>query len=435
MAATLPFSTRRPRFAAHCLVIIAALTRGADGQAPTLPARTTTNLAGVPLTLADALARARGSRPQVVVAAATVERARGAARVATTIPNPQTNAQADERTPTRQATATQPLGWLLRRPADAATGRALIARAAADSVQLLADLARDVHRAFYGALAANERLRLTTEQAQLTDSLVVLVDRRVAAGDISALDRDQIALEASRARLVLAQARELALVAAVELGRVVAWERDEWPSAVGSLSDAVDEPLGETRADPTELARLPVLRAARADSVTAAERWRASRLAQIPTPSIVAGVEWGANSGAVGAPASDARTTPIFGLSMPFPIWNQGREAKAEARGAAAEAAARVGETRLVATAALNTARIRVAERAARARYARDSLLANAGRIRTGAVRLYDAGRTAVFPVLDALRVEREVAQSVVQELLAYQEARADLGALLGQWP
>ena len=38
-------------------------------------------------------------------------------------------------------------------------------------------------------------------------------------------------------------------------------------------------------------------------------------------------------------------------------------------------------------------------------------------------------------PVLDALRAERDVARLAVSELLAFQDARADLDAALGRWP
>jgi outer membrane protein, heavy metal efflux system len=418
------------------------LARGVDAQqpAPPRPSALPANVTDGSLTLTDALARAQGARPQVIAAAAAVDRARGAARVATLIPNPQANAQVDERTPTRQATVTQPLSWIIRRGADAATGRALVARAAADSAQLLADLGRDVRRAFYGALAANEQLRLRVEQAGFADSLVVLADRRVTAGDISALERDQIAQEASRARLAVAQARELAHVASVELSRAVAWDRDIAPRPSGSLADALDaadvaNPVDTARVQGGELAAMPLLRAALADSTAAAERWRAARRAQIPMPALVAGVEWGVEPVAAGIGTPDSRTTPIFGLSIPIPIWNHGSEARAEAHGAAVEAAAHAGEARLATAAALAAARIRVAEAATRARFARDSLVTEAGRIRAGAVRLYDAGRTGLLPVIDALRVERDVAQSLVQELLAFQEARADLSALLGRWP
>ena len=398
------------------------------------------------VTLRQALERARTARPLAALAAAGVDRARGSARLATQIPNPQLSAQFDERTPTRQTVATQPLGWLVRRGPDAAAGRAVLARATADSAQLLADLGRDVSRAFYGALAASERLRLTTEQALLADSLVTLADRRVSAGDISALERDQVAQEASRARLVAAQARELAQVAGVELARAVAWDQGALPRPAGALADGLEPTApgaspgglpgaGTPTGVPVELASLPSLRAALADSAAAAARLRSARLAQLPVPSLVAGMEWGTSSDPLLGSTTATRQTPILGLAVPLPLFNRGGEAVAEARGVAAEGAARAAEARLTAGAQVEAARIRVAETASRARFARDSLFTEATRIRAGAVRLYDSGRTGLLPVIDALRTEREVAQALVQELLAFQEARADLAALLGQWP
>ncbi len=389
-----------------------------------------------PLTLQQALARARQLRPQAELAAAGVARAKGTAGLVSLIPNPVASVLRDERTPTHQSSFTQPLAWLIRRRADVGTGRAIVDRATADSTQLMADVGRDVQRAFFGALAADERLRLGTEQAQLADSLVVFADRRVSAGDISALERDQIALEAARARLFAAQAREAAHVARAVFGRAVAWNTgDNSPHPTGLLTDALDA-SGVERAtvESTPLPSLPAMNAILADSAGAAARLRGARLAQIPVPAVVIGLEWGA----VGVPttsARDSRSTSIVGLSVPLPFWNQGREAVAEASGISREASARAGEARLTLTAQLTIARIRVAETASRATFSRDSLFTEATRIRIGAIRLYESGRTGLLPVIDALRVERDAAQTVVQELLAFQDARADLTALLGRWP
>ncbi len=390
---------------------------------------------GLPFTLEQALARALQNRPLTDVASASVDRARGAARLVRLVPNPNVVAQVDERTPTHQLTLNQPLGWILRRPADLATGRALVGRAQADSAQLVADLGRDVQRSFYGALAAQERQRLVGEQAQLADSLRNLAERRLAAGDISELERDQIAQEARRVQLAAALAREQARVARAVFARAVAWSQDVAPVAAGELSNGLAALDALSAIDPDAvLLSLPTVQSALADSAAAAGRLRSLRWAQVPVPSLIAGVEWGVPAGApiVG---NESQRTSILGLSVPFPIWNQGREAAAEGAGAAREGAARAAEVRLTVGAALEAAIIRTAESAGRARFARDTLFPEASRIRAGAVRLYEAGQTGLLPVIDALRVERDAAQSLVQELLGFQEARADLTALLGRWP
>jgi cobalt-zinc-cadmium efflux system outer membrane protein len=379
------------------------------------------------LTLADALERARTTRPQVAVAAATVERARGAKRVATIIPNPSAQFEADDQSPTRKLVITQSLAWLPRRGADLTAGRAGIARAAADSAQLMAMLAREVRGAFYGALAANELLRIAETQSILADSLVRLADRRVAAGDIASIERDQIAQEAVRARLFTSQAREAAGVADAELRRAVAWASDSPIVPQGRLEDALHSAGANDVVLPPDMHTLPLLRAATADSAMAAARLTSARLAQLPMPAFIAGREWNSGTAAV-------RDNVILGLSMPLPFWTQGRESTAEAAGVAHEARARAAETRLTLTAQIAAARARAGEAERRARLAHDTLWADAQRMREGAVRLYDSGRTNIVVLFDALRTERDAARTMVQELLAFQNARAEFLALLGRW-
>jgi cobalt-zinc-cadmium efflux system outer membrane protein len=373
------------------------------------------------LTIDDALARARVARPRVAAASAIVERAIGAARVGAIIPNPTAQFENDDLAPTYKLMATQPLAWLPRRGADLAAGRAGVERARADSAQTLADVGRDVRRSFFGALAADRQLALATEQRVLADSLARLASRRAAAGDISDLERDQISLEASRARLAAEQARQSADIARAELARAVAWESANSPRAVGAL----DAGLGQSDSSTAPIDALPFVRGAVADSSAAAARLKAAQIARIPIPGIVAGREWGAGSS----------NNLILGLALPIPIFSLGGEAVHQARGAAAELSALAAESRLTARAQLEAARARTESSDRRARFARDSLLPEAIRVRAGAVRLYEEGRTSVLPVLDALRAEREVARATVAELLAFQEARADLYAVLGRWP
>jgi cobalt-zinc-cadmium efflux system outer membrane protein len=375
------------------------------------------------LTLEQALARARAVRPRVTAAGGAVERARGAARLTSMMPNPTSQFESDRLAPTYKLIVIQPLAWLPRRGADLAAGRAGVERARADSTQTIADVGRDVQRSFFGALAAERHLALASEQSALADSLARLAARRAAVGDISDLERDQVALEASRARLTAAQAREAAQVARTELARAVVWDGASPPVPVGALDEALGEPASSVR----DVGELPTVRGAVADSVAAAERLRAARIARIPIPGLVAGREWGGG-------ASSSQNL-ILGLALPVPLWSQGGESVEQARGAAVEQAALAAEVRLTVRAQLETARARVEESTRRARFARDSLLPEARRVRSGTVRLYEAGRTSVVPVLDALRAERDVARATVAELLAFQDARADLRAVLGRWP
>lgn len=377
------------------------------------------------LTLTEALDRARAARPQISVAAAGTARARGTRDVVSAIPNPTGQVQGDGLTPVRTLSVTQPLAWIPRRAADREAGRAGVIRAEADSADAVANVALDVRRAFFGALAADEQLRLALVEAVLGDSLVSLAERRVAAGDISELERDQVAQAATRARLAVMRARETSRTARVDLARAVAADPDSLPRPAGDLAEGLAGTRSPAR-EVSDVSELPVVRGALADSVASAARLRAAVRGRIPVPGLIVEYEW------AGDAASHDRVR--LGLAMPLPIWSQGRERVAEARGAAAEDAARAGEIRLALTARLRAGSIRMEEAAERARFTQDSLIVQARRVRVRAVRLYAAGETGVFPVLEALRAERDAAQLAVEELLAFQDARAQVAALRGEW-
>jgi len=379
------------------------------------------------ITLRQALARAQERRPLILAGAAAVDRARGAARLGSAVPNPSAQLESDNLAPTSKLTVTQSFAWLPRRRADLAAGRAIVERARADSTLSIAAVGRDVRRTFFGALAADRQLALAAEQTALADSLVRLATRRAAAGDISGLERDQVALEASRSRLTAAQAREGAALARRELARAIAWETLLSPRPAGRLDESLDDSAAIAADEGSPVDSLPAVIGAVADSAGAAARLRAARVARIPIPGLVTGREWGGSG--------DGARNLILGVALPLPLWSQGGEAVQQARGAAAEQAALAGETRLSARARLGAVLVRLQESRGRARFARDTLLPEARRVRGGAVRLYEEGQTSVVPVLDALRSERDVTRAAVVELLAFQEARADLDAVLGRQP
>lgn len=374
------------------------------------------------LSLSAALARARTHRPVVAEAAALVAEARGATRAAGTIGNPVLSFSWTGDAPQRHATVDQPLDWLVRHGAERAAGLAGEARAAADSTALMADLSRDVRVAFYDAVAGRESLRLTREGAALADSLARAADARLRAGDISQLERDQVAQEAARARYAVSQALEEARVAEAAFARAIGASDAEAAVPAGSLDDG----LGSFGADTVPLDGLPSVRAATADSTASAELARSARLAQLPVPDIQGGAEWG-------TPGEAQGTTSVIGLSVPLPLWNHGGGAAAAARARAAGDAAAAGEARLEAARAVRERDVRLQETAARARFDRDSLFPAARQLRERALTAYRSGETSVLPVFDAMRGERDAALTLVRDLVAFQDALAERNALLGR--
>ena len=346
--------------------------------------------------------------------------ARAALHTAGAVPNPIVSYSHTEDLPGEHLTVEQPLDWLLRRGAEREAARAGIRRAEADSSVATARLLRDVRVGFYRARAATVSHELVEAQARLADSVATVAGSRFQAGEISALEREQAAQEAARARQASSTAREDARLTQADLGRALAWEGPA-PRATGALDAGLDR-LPDLTVDPRTL---PTVRSAEADSASAEALVRSASKAWVPLPSITAGADWG--------DPTNPGTLSVFGLAVPLPIWSRGGGPVGEAQARAAETAALTRESRLDAERAVEGARIQVEETALRARFARDTLLPGAAALRDRALRAYQAGETDILPAIDALRSEREASLAAVQDQLAFQEALAEWFALSGR--
>ena len=223
--------------------------------------------------------------------------------------------------------------------------------------------------AFYRARASRLAESLVRAQAALADSVARLAGARLRAGDISLLEQEQAAQEAARARQTAATAREAARVDEAELARAIAWEGAP-PIPMGALDAGVDQ-LPDTTID---LAALPAVRTAAADSAAAAAQARAAARGRVPLPTLQSGAEWGDES--------QPGTLGVIGIAVPFPLWNLGGGTAAEARARAARASALAGEARLDAVRQVRQARIHLEEAAARARFDRDTIVPGAAVLR-----------------------------------------------------
>lgn len=378
------------------------------------------------LSLAAALERARLTRPAANLGHGAAAQGRGEARLITAIPNPTLLYLRADFEPVSSYRVTQPLSWLIERPSDVIAARATRERGLADSAQALAELGADVLTAYFEAVAAEERLRIALELAAVADSVVRLAERRVSAGDISALERDQFAQEALRARLALSRAREEGRAAGAALALAVAPGSATTFVPRDPLEQGVDGVTGvRAHADSVAISNLPRVRAALAAARSAEATASAARWAMLPIPSLVAQRECCSAEG----------SNNILGFSLPVPFFSQGRELAAERSGLAKAARARAEETRLMEHRRLRAVIARYDESRLRAQLSRDSLVVTARALRAGAVRLYEEGRTGVLPVLDAIRNERDIMRELIDNMLGFQRARAELGVVLGVWP
>lgn len=382
------------------------------------------------LTLDRAIGVAARSRGQVVSARSAVDRARADARRFSAIPNPLLQFEAAELAPTKSLQVTQPLSWIPGVGSARSAGTAAVRSAAADSVRSMAELARNVRASFYTTVAADETLRLVREHARAADTLLRFAERRATLGDISELERDQVAQEAATIRLMEQRAIADARIARLELGRALGSPVPPAVIIAARLDDRL--PYFSSQSDwtpttPAHVGDVPLVAMAVHDSAAAANRLAVARWRQLPLPALLGKWEWG---GGPGAP----RNT-IIGFSMPLPLWQFGQHDVALARAEAAERSGAALEARLDGVKRLEEGRVRLEESGVRAGDAREQLFPTARRLRAGAVRLFEAGRTGILPVFEAFRREREAALLMVQEMLAYQIARAELAALLGREP
>jgi cobalt-zinc-cadmium efflux system outer membrane protein len=374
------------------------------------------------LTLQQALTRARLARGTTAAAAARVAAARAALRVAGTVPNPTVSYSHSESAPRFHLLVDQSLDWLLRRGRDRQAARFGIGSAQADSSLTAAEQDREVRVVYYTARAALIAESLSVAQSAMSDSVAHISAKRLRAGDISLLEAEQARADAARSRQNLSSVRENAQVAASDLGRAVGLD----PTAPPLPVDRLDADLDNLSIQRVQLERVPALRAAIADSGSAAALARSARIGAVPLPTLQSGAEWEDPT------EPNAGALAVFGISVPLPLWNHGGGSAAQAEARADEAAARVREARLTVVQRIEATRIHLVETGLRARFARDTLLPAARALRQRAVRAYEAGETGILPVLDALRSERDATLAGVQDLLAFQSALADWSTLYG---
>ncbi len=375
------------------------------------------------LTLDAALARAHQLRGDTRVAAATVSEARAQHSIAGQVSNPVGSYQYTGDTPRQHATVSQSFDWWLVRGANRAAASAGIARAVADSTLTVADIAADVRLAFFEALAAQQAydlaLRLEAHR-RLPEPhrRAPLRERRHLAlrGRPGATGSSPGGAARSRVRVSHSPWHGPSLPAA-----------SHGPGSSTELNPAgaLDEGLGSDAEPPADIAALPFVQAAVADSTIADYRRQSAGRARIPLPALEAGADWD-------DPTNPGRTYFVFGVAIPLPIWNQGGAGLDVARAQSEQAAGLAQEARLEGARRVAEATTRRREAATRARIARDSLLPSATRLRERATAAYRAGETGVVPVLDALRSEREIALGAILDLLAYQDAVTEWNRLLG---
>lgn len=378
------------------------------------------------LTLPRALELAGAGAPAIEAAEAGVRAAAAQRRVAGLRPNPTAGLEAENVAGTGQysgvdsveATASLSLTIELggKRAArigvaDAQTRRARLAATAAE-----ADLTLRVTQAFNLLSAAELRATVVREQAGFAEEGLRAARVRVRAGRASPLEEQRAEVARVNAVTAADRADRASRLARANLARLIG--RD--PGAIDTAwFDRLSGGVGP-RLEPSADGTLG-LAAAKAEASIADAQVRLARSQRIGDLTVSAGARRLEATNDVAA---------VVGVSIPLPLFNNGRAAIDAASAQRDQAAAAARAARLDAQQAIAEAGNEVADAEANARNASGPALAAAQE----AARIARIGyREGKFGQLDLLEAERTLAETkgaVIDALTAYHDAQARLQRL-----
>jgi len=391
--------------------------------APALLAAAT--LAAPPLTLERAFEMAVEANPDVVAARLEIPVADAAVRGAGELPNPTVTGSLGPDSPTFSAGLEQKLPFLGQRSTAVRAAEAERRISEAKLAEAVAKARAEVRRVFATALAAQRRVEIASDVAQLGEGLARAARIRLEQGAGSQLDLLQASLaQHRRAQEVVDRGAELEAARAAlatALGVV--------PADFGSLvapgpASAGLPSMEQLKARAAHHPRLQVLDAERAAALAAADREQAT---VVPTPAVSLEYERLPDL----APGYGLRA----GLSFDLPVlsWNGGAVAGQRAKAKQVEAE-REAEWRRVASGLAAAMSKRAAAEAKAERYERD-LVPEAQRLAGMSQLAYQEGKA---PLTTALQAQLDLADTRDQAAAAAEDAEvayADLEEVLGEAP
>lgn len=374
-----------------------------------------------PLTLERALALAEATAPSIDAADAGIRAAQAGRTVAGYRPNPSIVAETEniggsgQYRGLRSAETTAGLAFPIelggKRSARIAVAEANSSRAQIAAAITAADLRLSVTQSYIEAVAAERRLTTAREQADIAREALRAASVRVRAGRASPIEEQRADVLRINAEVAVERAERLAIVA-----------RD---NLVRRIGQPVIGPLDLAWFDQVEgygpsLAREPTgtlaLAGARADVTTADAQVRLARTQRVPDVTVSASARRLEATNDVAA---------VFGVSIPFPVFNRGSAAvtQASAQRDQAEALRRVAE--LNTAQALASAEAEVANAATTARAASGPALAAAQEAARIARIGYREGKFGQLDLLDAERTLSQTRTAAIDALAAYRDAQA----------
>jgi cobalt-zinc-cadmium efflux system outer membrane protein len=407
--------------AASCAGIAHAQTAPLSGVPTAAPA------GGDVVTLESALAQGGAASPSIEASTAGVRAATAARSVAGLRPNPEIQATTENvagtgvykglRSSETTVGVALPLELGGKRSARVALANARLTRAEIQSAIAIADLRLRITQLYVEAAAAERRTEVLGEQATIAANALRIASERVRAGAASPIEQQradvlrinaQVAADSAARQAQAARSNLAALTGAPITGSL---DRG-WFDQVASLYGP---------AQPLEVEGTLAFVAATADVRTADAQVRLARTLRVPDVTISAGAR---------RLEQTNDTAAVIGVSIPIPIFNNGRAFVSQARAEQTQAQALRNLVVLDTRQEIARAQTELANAAATARATGGPALGAAAESARIARVGYAQGKFDQIALLDAERTLSQTRQSYVDALAAYHDAEARLQRL-----
>lgn len=385
------------------------------------------------LTLEEAVAVAGGAAPSADAANAGIAAAQANRTVAGLRPNPVAQAQVENVAGTgpysglRSAETTMgvalPIELGGKRSARVAVANAQLSRAELEAAVAAADVRLQVTSLYVEAISAERRLATARDQLRIADDALRAARVRVQAGRASPLEEQRADVARINAAASLERAARLAEVARLSLARRLGRPIN------GGLDVALLDRLPAAAYGPTVLPSASgtlTMAAADADLAVADAGIRLARANRVPDLNV---------GPALRRLEATNDTAVVFTVSIPIPLFNNGKAAIAQASAERSRVEARRRMTALDVEQDITEAQAEVANAETSARAAVGPALAAAQEAARIARIGYREGKFGQLDLLDAERTLADTRVAAIDALANYQNARARLERLTAPAP
>jgi cobalt-zinc-cadmium efflux system outer membrane protein len=384
-----------------------------------------TMLQGRKLDAETAVAVALANDPRVQIELAQLGLARADLIEASTIRNPIFSGEIRfPGSPARpyEIALTQSILDIAQLPRRRAAGQAAFEAAKLRVASAVLSIAADVRTDFFDLLAASQHVAANRAITEAARAAADLAQRQHQAGNITDLDLENQQAQYEQAKIDLARSEEEVLLARESLIRAMGL-RDaslEW-----QIADDFPSPSG---VEPSEADLMPLLATRRLDIAAARHEVEAAeRLLPVARLSGVGEIDAGIHR----ERDAEGPTTTGPELSVPIPIFNRGRAARARAEAQLLVNRQRLAAITAAASSEARAARDRVVAARSRVEYYRDVLIPRRQRILALTQLEHNAMVAGFYQLIQARQSEANARRDYIDAQRDYWIARTNLDRVL----